>query len=156
MKSRKKPSGARVRRITIDERLDEGLLKVAVADLLPGHDDLSDDPLDAWSEESLELISREDFLGEFGLEPRDPLLATLVGIRDSVAADEDPEGAFWRTLEEGQVFLVGEIGITGDDREAPEGIHVRTGTSTVLRIDRIDRIKKKHEALYSMALSKRG
>jgi len=150
----KEPIGdsACVRRITIDERLDEGLLKIAVADLLPGYENLSDDPLDAWSVERLELINHEDYLCTFGLDKGDSLLGAFIGGPASEIAEEDPEGAFWRSLEEGQVFLVGEIAVEETESTAPMGIFARPGETTVLRIDRIEEIKKKHEGLYSKAL----
>ena len=47
---------ARVRRISIDERLDGDLVKIGVADLLPGHTDLGEDALDSWSDEHLRLV----------------------------------------------------------------------------------------------------
>lgn len=143
---------ARVRRITIDERLDEGLLKIAVADLLPGRENLSGDPLDAWSEERVQLINRDGFLGTFELDDDDPLLETLASKPSSEAGDEERVGAFWRSLEEGQVFLVGEIAVEGADSTAPVAIFARPGTPTLLRIDRIEKIKKTHEGLYTKAL----
>lgn len=143
---------ARVRRITIDERLDEGLLKIAVADLLTGREDLSDDPLDAWSDERLVLINRENFMRRFDLDINDAVLGTLIGAPGSEVDEDDPVGAFWRTLEEGQVYLVGEIAVESADSGGSVRILVRPGASTVQRIDRIEAIKKKHEGLYSRAL----
>lgn len=154
----KEPTGecVRVRRITIDERLDEGLLKIAVADLLPGHADLSNDPLDAWSDERLELINREDYMCSFGLSKGDPLLGVLVDEPASESAERDPEGTFWRSLEEGQVYLVGEIAVEEAESTSSIGIFAGRGEHTVLRIDRIEDIKKKHEELYSKALLSRS
>lgn len=143
---------ASICRITIDERLDEGLIKIAIADILPGRENLSGDPLDAWSDERVELISRGDFLDTFKLDKDDPLLETFAGKPSPEAGKENSEGVFWRSLEEGQVFLVGEIVVEGADSKAPETIFARPGASTVLRIDRIEKIKQKHEDLYSKAL----
>ena len=80
-------------------------------------------------------------------------LKTLVGDPSSDFEDEKLVGAFWRSLEEGQVFLVGEIEVKGGDASAAMNILAKPGPRTVLRIDRIERIKKKHEALYSKALT---
>ena len=145
----------RVRRITIDERLDEGLIRIAEAELLPGWGELSGDPLDAWSDECSRLISREDFLDTFELSGSDALLGVLAGLPSSESDDGVRVGAFWRSLEEGQVFLVGEMKADREDPKSPGAIRARSGASTVLRIDRTENVKSEHETLYTKALTER-
>ncbi len=143
---------ARVRRITIDERLDGDLVKIGVADLLPGHTNLGDDALDSWSEERVKLIRPSTCLRSFGLSRNHPELRSLVAELPLGPEDNDPTGAFWRSLEEGQVYLAGEIEAVGAGRSSIEGITASPGAFSVVRIDRIPVIKNKHKELYSAAL----
>jgi hypothetical protein len=150
-----KPPGTkrlRVRRITIDERLDGDLIKIGIAELLPGHVDISDDVLDGWSDEVVRLIRPRTMLTTFGLRAKDPLLATLAGELAPKADASDLRASLWRSLEEGQVFFVGEIEIAGDDRSQPDSIVACAGASSVIRVDRIPGIKTRHKKLYSEAL----
>jgi hypothetical protein len=150
---RKKASApARVRRITIDERLDGDIVKIGVADLLPGHADLGDDDLKAWSEERVKLVRPSTYLRSFGLSAKHPELASLVAELPLGPEDNDPTDAFWRSLEEGQVYFAGEIEVLGKDRSSIEGITASPGAFSVVRIDRIPTIKNRHKQLYSVAL----
>ena len=149
---KKDPKRARVRRITIDERLDKDLVKIGVASLLPGHTNLSEDALDSWSEEKVRLIRPSTFLRTFGLRKGDPLLKTLTEELTPQPEEKDIKGALWRSIEEGQVFLSGELEVRGSDRKAPACILVCHGAHSVVRIDRIPAIKKKHKGFYSAAL----
>jgi phage terminase large subunit-like protein len=150
--SKPKPRPARARRITIDERLDEGLLKIAIADLLPGHKELGDDPLDAWSNETVRLIGQDDLLPMLELATDDPLVRHLAGDPPAEVGEDALVGVIWRSLEEGQVYIAGEVEVETAEPPAPTSIVARPGSWTVLRVDRIEGIKKKHEALYSKAL----
>lgn len=150
---RSQKSHPRVRRITVDERLDPGLLKIALAELLPGHDDLSEDPLDAWSEETVRLIGSDDLLPMLELGAGDPALTALAGNPSGDVGPDELVGMIWRSLEEGQVFLAGEIEVEAGGASASPSIVARPGSWAVLRIDRIEAIKSKHEALYSRALT---
>ena len=143
---------AHVWRVTIDERLDADLLKIGVAELLPGRTDLGEDALDNWSEEEVRLVRPSDFLGTFGLRKSDPMLKPLSVELKLGGGEKDLEGVLWRFLEEGQVYLVGEFEIKGKDPRNPESIAARPGVHSVLRIDRIPVIKKRHKDLYSAAL----
>ena len=142
----------RVWRITIDERLDKDLVKIGVARLLPGHTNLGQDDLDSWSEEKVRLIRPSTFLRTFGLRKTDPLLRTLYGELKPGTEEKDLKSALWRSVEEGQVYLAGEIEVKGKDRRKPDGIVTCPGAHSVLRIDRIPAIKKRHKDLYSVVL----
>lgn len=143
---------ARVRRISIDERLDGDLMKFGIAKLLPGHTDLGEDDLDGWSEEQVRLVRPATFLRSFGLKRGHSELQALVAELPFGPEESDPVGSFWRSLEEGQVYLAGEIEVLGPGRSQIEGIRTKTGAHTVVRIDRIPVIKNKHKKLYSVAL----
>ncbi len=147
---------ARVRRISIDERLDGDLIKIGVADLLPGHSDLGEDALESWSDEHVRLVRPSTFLRSFGLRKDHSELEALVAELPLEPGKDEPSGAFWRTLEEGQVYLSGEIEVRGIDRSSIEGITARPGAFSVVRIDRIPTIKNKHKRLYSAALKERS
>ncbi len=149
---KKEPTRARVRRISIDERLDGDLVKIGVADLRSGHTDLGLDALDGWSEERVRLVRPSTFLRSFGLKKNHSELQALVEELPLGPGENDPPGAFWRSLEEGQVYLAGEIEVRGIDRSSIEGIAACPGTFSVVRIDRIPTIKNKHKQLYSAAL----
>ncbi len=89
-------SPQRVRRITIDERLSDNLVRILVADLKPDKETFGDDPKD-WREESELLVRPEDYQEEMGM-PSEP-----------------EEEWLWNNLYEGQVFL------SGGFREITEG-----------------------------------
>ena len=143
---------AKVWRVTIDERLDEDLVKIGVATLRPGRTDLGKDALDNWSDEEVHLVHPSDYLDAFKLGKGDPLLKTLSAELKLGARKKDLEGGLWRFLEEGQVYLVGEFEVEGTDPADPERIVTRPGVHSILRIDRIPAIKKRHKDLYSAAL----
>ncbi len=154
---RKKASArARVRRISIDERLDGDLLKIGIGELLPGHTDLGEDDLDGWSEEEVRLVRPATFLRSFGLKRSHPELLALVAELPPGLGESEPAGTFWRSLEEGQVYLAGEIELRGRDRSSIEGLTACPGAFLVVRIDRIPVIKNRHKQLYSAALKERS
>ena len=150
---RKKASArARVRLISIDERLDGNLVKIGIADLRSGHSDLGEDDLDSWSEEDVRLVRPSTFLRSFGLSRSHSELEALASELPLGPEENDPTGAFWRSLEEGQVYLAGEIEVRGLTRSSIEGISACPGAFSVVRIDRIPTIKNRHKQLYSAAL----
>jgi hypothetical protein len=149
---KKATTGAKVWRVTIDERLDADLVKIGVATLLPGCTDLSEDALDSWSEEEVRLVHPSDYLNAFKLDKSDPLLKSLLEELKLGTRTKDLQGGLWRFLEEGQVYLVGEFEVKGKDPADPERLVTRSGVHSVLRIDRIPAIKKRHKDLYSAAL----
>jgi len=77
---KKEAKRAQVRRITIDERLNEDLVKIGVARLLPGHADLCEDTLDSWSEEEVRLIHPSTLLRTLGLRKSAPLVKKAVNL----------------------------------------------------------------------------
>lgn len=154
---RKKESArARVRRICIDERLDGDLVKIGVAGLKSGRTDLGGDDLDSWGDEEVRLVRPSTFLRSFGLSGRHPELQALVAELTLGPDENDPAASFWRSLEEGQVYLAGEIEVRGIDRSSIEGITACPGAFSVVRIDRIPAVKNRHKELYSAALRERS
>jgi hypothetical protein len=153
---KKEMARTRVRRISIDERLDGDLVKIGVADLRSGHTDLGEDALDSWSEEEVRLVRPATFLRTFGLKRGHAELDALVAELPPGLGESDPAGTFWRSLEEGQVYLAGEIELRGRDRSSIEGLTACPGAFLVVRIDRIPVIKNRHKQLYSAALKERS
>jgi len=91
-------SPQKVRRITVDERLSDELIRVLVADLKANLKEFSDDP-ENWGEEVELLVRPEDYREKMGM----PRLARKWS---------------WRKLYEGQVFLSGGFEkIEGEEAE---------------------------------------
>lgn len=95
MKNAPEKQSSPVRRITIDERLADGLIRILVANLKANLETFGDGPK-YWGEESELLVHPEDYQEELGM-PSEP-----------------KEEWLWNNLYEGQVFL------SGGFRETPE------------------------------------
>lgn len=150
---RKKPL---VQRVTVDERLDESLVRLLVAPLAEGVEDITEDRLANWEPEKEVLATRRTFRRRLGLPKEDASLRQAV---KEVLGTEAGRGAardlLWRGLKEGQVFLVGQFEVVGP-RGEPEAIRAREGANDFLRIDRIPAVKESAKKLYSKALAGRG
>lgn len=133
-------SPGKVRRITIDERLADGLIRILIADLKAGLKTFGDDP-EYWGKETELLVRPEDYQEKMGIPP-------------------EAAGKWsWDSLYEGQVFLsrefqksstrgvkamfdadyLGTIGKTAVDKEQEKGFQ---------DIDLLskERVKKKYMA----------
>jgi hypothetical protein len=128
----KKPG--KVRRITIDERLAENLIRILVADLKPGRKEFRDDP-EYWEEEVELLVHPEDYRKKMGIPEE--------------AATEWP----WRSLYESQVFLSGGFRkISGEGAETK--FVVDAGQRNFQCIDDVskERVKKNYVAVLERRL----
>lgn len=142
---------ASVRRITVDEWLDEDLLRLEVADLVDGVEDLlADDPY-AWTRERDVLVRSADYLATLGLNHRPRLRTTIVKELTGEPPGRDARDKVWRRLAEGQVFLVGRFTVVGK-RKAPKSIRAGGKDYDALRIDRISAVKAIHKARYARTL----
>ncbi|MHC4250737.1 MAG: hypothetical protein ACYS9X_16540 [Planctomycetota bacterium] len=150
-----------VRRITVDERLDETLIRFVIAPLAGGVEKITDS-LEDWGPEEEELVTPKTFLRCLGVK-KDPDLLRLahgeiVGESGSSESRATPTGKkkpaaeqMWRALAEGQVFIVGRFRLEGE-RHDPEAITPGDGQPDFLRIDRISFVKDALKKLYSDAL----
>ena len=123
---------ALVRRITIDEKLSNDLIRFLFCSLKEGIERFAD--LDEqWGEEQEVLAQSHDY---------------------AQMLDVTSEALPWETLKEGQVFLSGEFEVIGD-RTAPEYFKVSPGRKEFLRIDNLKEFKEEVKYLYSEVLKRR-
>lgn len=128
----KKSRKAQVRRITIDEKLSDDLVRFVVCSLKQGVENFIDRDED-WEEEREELLQSRDYTQMFG-----------------IMAEEFP----WETLKEGQVFLLGGFEVIGD-RTAPQCFKVNPERKELLRIDNLEEFKEEIKYLYSEIMKRR-
>ena len=123
---------ALVRRITIDEKLSNDLIRFVFCSLKEGIERFAD--LDEqWGEEQEVLAQSHDY---------------------AQMLDVTSEALPWETLKEGQVFVSGEFEVIGD-RTAPEYFKVSPGRKEFLRIDNLKEFKEEVKYLYSEVLKRR-
>ncbi len=122
-----------VYRITVDERLNDDLVRLLIAPLAAGVDTFADRDED-WGPEQEVMVNAANY-------------ALHMGVRE----DKLP----WRTLAEGQVFLVGQFKTVGP-QTAPAGFQVRPGPGrrAWLRIDNLSLVKEPAKLLYSALIQR--
>jgi hypothetical protein len=124
-------------RITIDEQLEDDLIRAVRCRLADGVDAFWD-RTNEWAREYALLLTPEDYAQKLRLPP---------------AQDETLP---WSALQEGQVFLVGEFeavrGAGAAQGEAPAHFQVVRGQSSFLRIDQMDVFRDGLKAVYATAL----
>ena len=121
-----------VYRITVDERLSDNLVRLLIAPLAAGVDTFADRDQD-WGPEEEVMVNAANY-----------------ALRMGVPEAELP----WRTLAEGQVFLVGQFETMGA-QTAPEGFKVRPGERVWLRIDSLSLVKEPAKRLYSALMQRK-
>ena len=119
-------------RITVDERLSDNLVRLLIAPLAAGVKKFIDRDAD-WGPEEEVMVNAADY-----------------ALRMGVPEAELP----WRTLAEGQVFLVGQFETMGA-QTAPEGFKVRPGERVWLRIDSLSLVKEPAKQLYSALIQRK-
>jgi hypothetical protein len=122
-----------VRRITVDEQLEEELIRLSICNLLDGIEEFSDE-IDEWDDEIGVLINPGNY-------------AENMDIPKSKQKELE-----WIDLKEGRVFLSGEFVAKPSD-EKPEKFIVTPGKQNFLCIDGM--VNKEIKALYSRALERR-
>jgi hypothetical protein len=120
----------RVRRITVDEKLDDNLFRFVFCSLREGIKQFTDRD-DEWREEREKLVHPQDY-------------SRALDVKKS-------EAPVWETLQEGQVYLSGEFKVIGDQTN-PECFEVSRGRKNFLRIDNLDMINEGVKSLYSDVL----
>ncbi len=130
MKAKKTGDDALVRRITIDEKLSENLIRALNSTLADGTEEFTDADAD-WGEEKDLLIRPDDYMAKLGI----PL--------------SEKQNWPWPDLREGRVFLSGRFETEGDP-EKPEKFRVTRGSNKFMRIDGV--IKEQVKRLYFKAL----
>ncbi|MFH1314554.1 MAG: hypothetical protein ABIJ00_15210 [Candidatus Eisenbacteria bacterium] len=133
--AQKKSAKCVVRRITVDEKLFEDLIRLEVCNLVDGVD-LFEDASRFWQEED------ED----------DDVLVGPDNYADALGIPESLRTKFpWKDLKEGQVFLSGSFAMSGD-KNKPHTYIVKNGANEFLRIDEITREEIKE--LYYQAIKR--
>jgi hypothetical protein len=120
-----------VRRITIDERLSDGLIRILVADLKANIETFGDDPK-YWGEESELLVHPTDY-------------------REKMGMPQTARKWSWRKLYEGQVFLSG-----GFEKIEGEGAETMFKVDAEMNFQCIDDVSKERVTKdYMKALERR-
>jgi hypothetical protein len=129
---------ALVRRITIDERLSEDLIRVVICPLAKGVRAFLDREGD-WGPERQSLIRPKDYVRKLRIP--------------------DPELWPWESLAEGHVYLSGQFEMVfkkkKDGIEELSYFEVRQGRDRFKRIDHLDVIRTSIHQLYAHALGGR-
>lgn len=133
MKKSKSRKGVTLKRITVDEKLSENLVRILVSKLAKGVKEYAV-AAGKWGKEEEYLLSPDNYTKELGLSKS--------------MAQQFP----WYDLEEGQVFLLGNFKTAGS-RTAPR-IAVRKGPMRMMRIDEM--LRTDIEQLYSNVLRQVG
>lgn len=120
----------KVRRITIDEKLSDNLIRILVADLKANQREFGDDPK-YWGEESELLVNPENYQEELGM-PSGP-----------------KEEWLWENLYEGQVFLSGGFRAV-EEKGAETRFLVDVGQRNFQDIDRVSKERVKREYMAAL------
>lgn len=118
-----------VRRITVDEKLADDLIRILVAELGPDINLFGDAP-GQWGDEKEVLVTPHTYRRRFGGAERAPA---------------------WRDLKECQVYLSGAFELRGDP-QAPDGFVRSPGRDGFLRIDLLPQVKDAGKKLYARLL----
>ena len=129
---RKELRKARVRRITVDEKLSDDLFRFVFCSLKEGIKRFADQS-DKWQKEQEKLVNPKNY-------------SRILYVKKS-------EAPAWETLQEGQVYLSGEFEIIGNQKN-PSDFKVSPGRRKFLRIDELDIIDETVKSLYSDVLGR--
>jgi hypothetical protein len=121
---------AAVRRLTVDEKLSDDLIRLLVCPLAAGRKEFRDEP-DEWGVETSVAIVPANYVA-------------VMRIPDEIAGNYP-----WGMLREGQVYLSGSFLVKGDEK-SPAGFVVVSEGRNFLRID--DLVKRRIKKLYFDAL----
>lgn len=157
-------------RVTIDERIDESLIRTLVAAPKENTEKVPWDDDTLWTDEkelficltnkteNTNKLSPTFFLSVFGAtetkhEDRDDTSSLKEMIKEAVGdlPEKTDKDVLWKELQEGQTYLVGQFEVIGS-RKKPDTIVVNSKLHDFLRIDQIPTIKNTAASLYSKAL----
>lgn len=122
-----------VRRITVDEKLSDDLVRLLVCKLKTHPAEFHDRPED-WGEERFIFVKSSNYIKKMGI-PSSKLSQYQ-----------------WANFREGQVFLSGQFDFLGDEK-FPEKFIVNPKQESFLRID--DLVRENIKQLYFRALERR-
>lgn len=132
MKKKKSKKKVIVRRITVDEKLSEDLIRVLVSSLKEGIKKFRD-KMEYWEEENEELVRPDSFVKKMGI----PF--------------SEKKKFKWENLREGQVFLSGAFDVV-DIKKPPGKFEVNPKRKEFLSIDTL--AKKDIKKLYFRVLGR--
>lgn len=132
MKKKKSKKKVIVRRITVDEKLSEDLIRVLVSSLKEGIKKFRD-KMEYWEEENEELVRPDSFVKKMGI----PF--------------SEKKKFKWENLREGQVFLSGAFDVV-DIKKPPGRFEVNPKRKEFLNIDAL--VKKDIKKLYFRVLGR--
>lgn len=133
MKKKKSKKIVQVRRITIDEKLSDDLIRLLSSSLKRGFMEFKD-RMEYWEEEKEFLVRPNSYAKKMGI----PL--------------SDKKKWKWEDFKEGQAFLSGDFGIV-DTKKTPGKFMVNPGRKKFINID--DIAKKDIKRLYFKVLERR-
>lgn len=129
-------NSAMVRRITVDEKLFEDIIRLEICELIDGVEEFEDASM-YW----------KDGEAEEGVQINPDNFSNVMGIPQS-----QTNNWHWKDLKEGQVFLSGSFEVKGE-AEALKTFILKPGKEEFIRID--DIVKKEIEKLYYEAIERR-
>jgi hypothetical protein len=133
MKSKQPNEQSLVRRITVDERLAEDIIRVLISRLPKGVREFRIEKAQ-WEDEEEHFVEPDTYLADMGIPT------------------SEAEKWSWADFREGQVFLSGRFKIIGKG-ESPENLLVGQGRNEFLLIEGL--VRKNTEKLYFRALERR-
>jgi hypothetical protein len=155
--SYRKAKKALVRRIVVDEYLTKELIRLLIAPLADGVEEITNSETN-WETEQEVKVTPKNLLKRLDLKNKNlqsRVLKEIMGNSWNSEANKKKEQPLklmiWRGLEEGQVFIDGKFEVVGK-RYEPEAIKAGEGPRDFLRIDRIPLVKEKAKKLYSAVL----
>jgi len=154
-----------VLRITVDERLDETLVRVLVARPARGTGRIEVSDVDVWQDEKPVTVGPADWPGVFRVPVTARALAAAarqvlgdVGNRKLTrmsGAGVPPRRLCWNGFREGQVYLSGSF-VVEERRGEPHVIRPVPGRRQFIRVDRLAAVQAASNALYASALTAGG
>jgi len=152
----KPPKKPDVKRITVDERFSDWSIRLLIASLA-GQAVRSDKKIEfqdtnCWNPEKSIYVNRKNFKSHLQLGGDKRMMYCAVKEVIGEVEQKPTANLLWLSLEEGQVFIVGNFRLKGE-RFEPEYLAISsTPTKDFLRIDRIERFKDNTKNLYSRAI----
>ncbi len=132
MKKKKIKKNVVVRRITVDEKLSEDLIRVLISSLKEGIKKFRDQ-MEYWEEEQEELVRPDSFAKKMGI----PI--------------SEKKNFKWQNLREGQVFLSGAFDVV-DTKKPPGRFEVNPKRKEFISIDAL--VKQDIKKLYFRVLGR--
>lgn len=145
-----KDEGSKIRRITVDERLDENLIRILISELCRDMKvgELVDDNI--WEEETSLLVSKIEVESN-----KDKASQDIVSWSTLKEVWEIPEriSPKWDDLSEGQVYLQGAYSIKKENGRIV--LYRNPKMRHLVRIDLVPDMKKHRDSLYNLLLLRR-